>query len=91
MRIGPSYAVVSYAHLRRNLSRMLKRVVIKHEVIIVQQKGAEDVAFIPAEGLAGEMETEYLLRSPRNARRLLAALKRANSNATKRKPQRSQK
>jgi antitoxin YefM len=35
------------------------------------------VALVPAGELAGLMETAHLLRSPRNARRLLTALNRA--------------
>jgi antitoxin YefM len=43
----------------------------------VRRRDAKDVALIPAEELAGLMETAHLLRSPRNAQRLLAALRRA--------------
>jgi antitoxin YefM len=35
------------------------------------------VALVPAAELAGLIETAHLLRSPRNARRLLTALNRA--------------
>ena len=38
---------------------------------------------IPADELAGLMETAHLLRSPKNARRLLAALRRAKLGKTK--------
>ena len=47
--------------------------------MIVHRRGAKkDVALIPADELAGFMETAHLLRSPKNARRLLTALERAN-------------
>jgi len=39
-------------------------------------RGAKDVALVPADELAGLEETAYLLRSPKNARRLLTALRR---------------
>ena len=45
--------------------------------MIVRRRGARDVALIPAEELAGLMETAHLLRSPKNAERLLRALHRA--------------
>jgi antitoxin YefM len=38
---------------------------------------------IPAAELAGLMETAHLLRSPKNARRLLAALRRADARKGK--------
>jgi antitoxin YefM len=67
----------TYTNLRGNLARTLDRVVNDQEVVIVRRKSARDVALIPAAELAGLMETAHLLRSPRNARRLLAALRRA--------------
>jgi antitoxin YefM len=67
----------TYTSLRENLASVLDRVVQEQEVVIVRRKGARDVALVPAAELAGLMETAHLLRSPRNARRLLAALRRA--------------
>jgi antitoxin YefM len=56
----------------------------QQETAIVRRRGARDVALIPASELAGLMETAHLLRSPRNARRLITALRCAK--AGKRKP-----
>lgn len=67
----------TYTNLRGNLATLLDQVVDDQEVVIVRRKGARDVALVPASELAGLMETAYLLRSPRNARRLSAALSRA--------------
>jgi antitoxin YefM len=43
----------------------------------MHRRKAEDVALVPVVELAGLMETSHLLRSPKNARLLLAALRRA--------------
>jgi antitoxin YefM len=67
----------TYTHLRENLATILDEVVDQQEIVIVRRKASRDVALIPASELAGLMETAHLLRSPRNARRLLAALRRA--------------
>jgi|SRR5690242_9696431 len=67
----------TYTSLRGNLARTLDRVVDDQEVVIVRRKSARDVALVPATELAGLMETAHLLRSPRNARRLLTAFRRA--------------
>ena len=67
----------TYTNLRGNLAGVLDRVVDDQEVVIVRRRGARDVALVPATELAGLMETAYLLRSPRNAKRLIAALNRA--------------
>lgn len=67
----------SYTRLRDNLATILDQVVADQEVVIVRRRGSPDVALIPAEELAGYMETAHLLRSRANAKRLLSALRRS--------------
>ena len=67
----------TYTQLRGNLASILGRVANDQEVVIVRRKSAQDVALVQATELAGLMETAYLLRAPKNARRLLTALRRA--------------
>ena len=67
----------TYTSLRENLASVLDQVVDQQETVILRRRGARDVALVPAGELAGLVETAHLLRSPRNAHRLLAALKRA--------------
>jgi len=64
----------TYTSLRERLASVLDQVANDREVVIVRRRGAKDVALIPADELAGLMETAHLLRSPRNARRLMSAL-----------------
>ena len=73
----------TYTSLRENLASVLDRVVDQQETVIVRRRGSRDVALIPAGELAGLVETAHLLRSPRNARRLLASLHRAERATTK--------
>jgi antitoxin YefM len=67
----------TYTSLRQSLASVLDRVANDREVVIVRRKGDQRVALVPADELAGLMETAHLLRSPRNAQRLLSALRRA--------------
>jgi antitoxin YefM len=67
----------SYTSLRQNLASVLDRVADEREVVVIRRKGERRVALVPADELAGLMETAHLLRSPRNAQRLLTALGRA--------------
>lgn len=67
----------SYTNLRENLATILNQVIDEQEPVIVRRKGAGDVALLPASELAGLLETAHLLRSPANAQRLLAAVRRA--------------
>ena len=73
----------TYTSLRARLASVLDKVVKDQEVVIVRRRGARDVALVPADELAGLMETAHLLRSPKNAKRLLTALRRANRRSGK--------
>jgi len=73
----------TYTNLRDKLASVLDQVVDDREVVIVRRRGARDVALVPADELAGLMETAHLLRSPKNAQRLLTALRRAKTQKAK--------
>ena len=73
----------TYTSLRENLATILDKVIADQEAVIVRRRGSKDVALIPASELASLMETAFLLRSPRNAKRLISALRRADSGKTK--------
>jgi antitoxin YefM len=64
----------TYSSLREHLASMMDRVVNDREVVIVHRKRGQKVAMIPADELAGLVETAHLLRSPKNAERLMNAL-----------------
>ncbi len=68
---------ITYTQARAGLAKLLDKVTHDREVVVIQRRGEEDVAMISAAELASLMETAYLLRSPRNAERLLTALNRA--------------
>ncbi len=71
----------TYTNARANLAQLLDEVVENQEVVIISRKGSEDVALISASELSSLAESAHLLRSPRNAERLLRALNRARSRA----------
>lgn len=76
----------TYTNLRQNLASVLDRVADDHELVIVRRKGDKRVALVPADELAGLIETAHLLRSPKNAQRLLTALRRAQSGKGRPEP-----
>ena len=75
----------SYTDARANFATLCNRAINNREVIMINRRGAEDVALLAADELSSLLETAHLLRSPKNARRLLAALDRAK--ARKRRPE----
>jgi len=76
----------TYTTLRQSLASVLDRVANDREVFVIRRRGAKTVALIPADELMGLIETAHLLRSPKNADRLLSALKRAAGRKGKPEP-----
>lgn len=70
----------SYTQVRTQLARILDEVTANREIVIVKRRGKADVAMIAADELSSLVETAHLLRSPKNAQRLLTALQRARAN-----------
>ncbi len=67
----------SYTQARERLAALMDQVTDTREPVLIRRRGHEPVALVPADELAGWLETVHLLRSPRNARRLLEASRRA--------------
>ena len=74
---------ISYSHAREHLASLWDEVEDSREAAVIHRRGHEDMALIPADELSSLRETAYLLRSPENAVRLLAALTRARRGKTK--------
>jgi antitoxin YefM len=74
---------VSYSHAREHLAEIWNEVEDTRDAAVIQRRGHEDMAHIPADELASLRETAYLLRSPANAARLLSALARARKASTR--------
>ena len=73
----------SYSHARQNLAEIWNEVEDSREPAILERRGHEDMALIPADELSSLQETAYLLRSPKNAARLLTALARSQKKKGK--------
>ena len=64
----------TYSALRGNLASYLDKVTDDREIVIVRRRGSRDVALIHADELSSILETAHLLRSPKNAERLMESL-----------------
>ena len=67
----------TYTQARKNLASLWDEVTLNREVVIIKRRRAESVALVSADELEGLMETAHLLRSSKNAERLLSAIVRA--------------
>lgn len=73
----------TYTHARAHFAELCDAAAEDREVVIIRRRNAEDVALIAADELSSLLETAHLLRSPKNAERLLSALARARSRTEK--------
>jgi len=73
----------TYSSARANLAALCDKVANDHEVVVITRRNSEDVALVSAKELSALLETAHLLRSPKNAKRLLTALNRAQKNKGK--------
>lgn len=64
----------TYTETRSNFAKLWDRVIDHREPLTIHRRGSEDVVLLPASELSSLRETAHLLRSPRNAQRLLEAL-----------------
>ena len=65
---------VTYSQVRSNLAKTMDKVCDDHSPIIIARKSQRSVVMISLEDYQALEETAYLLRSPKNARRLLESI-----------------
>jgi len=65
---------VTYTELRQNLAHWMDTAVKNAEPVLITRQGAKPVVMISLEEFEGWVETVHLLRSPKNAERLLASI-----------------
>src|SRR5659263_93998 len=70
---------IPYTTLRANLAGQMDRVCEDHAPIIVTRKASSSVVMISLDDYEALEETSYLLRSPKNARRLLDSIARLDA------------
>ena len=66
---------ITYTEARETLAATIRRVCQDHDPIIITRKREDSVVMIALDDYESLTETAYLLRSPRNTRRLLDSIK----------------
>lgn len=65
---------ISYTSARNNLAKTMQQVCSDHAPVVITRKGAQSVVMMSMDDYQSLQETAYLLRSPKNARRLLESI-----------------
>ncbi len=65
---------LSYSTARATLASTMDRVCGNHEAIIITRSGQASVVMMSLDDYKALEETAYLLRSPKNAKRLMASI-----------------
>jgi antitoxin YefM len=76
-RKKPMAIHTTYSQARQNLSKLLDEITKNEETVVIKRRRGESVVMMSEKDAASLFETAYLLRSPRNAMRLLSSLERA--------------
>ena len=66
---------MTYTEARETLAKTIRRVCRDHDPVIITRKREDAVVMMSLDDYESLTETAYLLRSPRNARRLLDAIR----------------
>jgi len=65
---------ITYTAARQNLAKTMEEVCEDHAPVIVTRKKSDSVVIMSLEDYAALEETAYLLRSPKNTRRLIESI-----------------
>jgi antitoxin YefM len=65
---------ITYTAARQNLAKTMEKVCKDHAPIIVTRKTTDSVVIMSLEDYEALEETAYLLRSPKNIRRLIESI-----------------
>jgi len=76
---------ITYSTARANLASTMDRVCNDHEALIITRNGEQSVVMLSLEDYKSLEETAYLLRSPANAKRLLASIEALESGKGKKR------
>jgi antitoxin YefM len=65
---------ITYSEARSKLAKTMEKVCDDHSPVIITRKNSRSVVMLSLDDYEALEETTYLLRSPKNARRLLESI-----------------
>jgi antitoxin YefM len=76
---------MTYTAARENLASTMDRVCADHDPVIITRNRDQAVVMLSLDDYESLQETAYLLRSPANAKRLIASIESLNAGDSVRK------
>lgn len=73
---------ITYSSARSNLAETMEKVCDDHAPVIITRKAAKPVVMMSLDDYEALEETAYLLRSPKNVRRLMESIAQAEAGKT---------
>lgn len=70
---------ISYSDIRANFSKIMDKVANNHNPVIITKRNRPSVVMLSLDDYEALNETAYLLRSPRNAKRLIESIEQIES------------
>ena len=74
---------ISYTAARNQLAKTMTKVCEDHDPVIITRQNSESVVMLSLKDYEALCETNYLLKSPKNARRLLRSVDELSSGKGK--------
>lgn len=78
-------ATITYSEVRSKLAETMEKVCDDHAPIIITRKNSRSVVMISLDDYEAIEETAHLLRSPKNARRLLESISELGTGGGKKR------
>jgi len=78
-------ATITYSEVRSKLAETMEKVCDDHSPVIITRKNSRSVVMISLDDYEAMEETAYLLRSPKNTRRLLESITELQSGGGKKR------
>ncbi|UXZ53311.1 type II toxin-antitoxin system prevent-host-death family antitoxin [Halomonas sp. 7T] len=77
---------ISYTAARTHLAKIMEQVCEDHSPVVITRNKAQSVVMISLEDYEALQETAYLLRAPKNARRMLESVVELEQGGGREKP-----
>lgn len=71
---------ITYSHTRQNLAEIMNKVADDHAPVLITRQTGQPVVMMSLQDFNALEETAYLMRSPKNAKRLMESIEQLASS-----------